>query len=332
MRKTSLIASLIFFTIMLVSCSAPLNFDHPIGFGLASKADALFWAKQLNAQWYYDWSTKNIPVNKQLEYWQTIRVNQNGYSPSKENIIQITKHHKGYTWIIGNEPDNQHQDNTTPEKYAELYHELYYLIKKSDKKAKIAIGGVSQATPIRMAYLDEVLKTYEQLYHEKMPVDWWNVHGYVLREEKDAWGVGLPVGITSEEGILYDIEHHGAIDTFQNNIIGFRKWMKVNGYQETPLVVTEFGILFGDELGYSDEIIADYLSQTCTWLLTYRDQQLGYSVDDFRLVQKFAWFSLSDPNFPAANLANLDNKTLTTVGEAFSLIYKVENSSSSQIP
>lgn len=303
--------------LLISSCSPAIDLANPIGFGLSSKADVDEWSDELGAQWYFDWTTKASRRSRQLEYWQTIRVNQNGYSPSREEIETIAKKYSGYTWIIGNEPDNAFQDNTTPEKYAQIYHELYTLIKSKDRNAKIAIAGVSQPTPTRLAYLDKVLESYEQLYNEKLPVDWWNVHAYVLREENNSWGAGLPVGLSKELGELYEIEQHGDISIFQQNLINFRKWMKENNYQDTPLVVTEYGILLPEELSYSQEFISNYLKHTSEWMLTYQDEEIGFPDDDYRLVQKFAWFSLSDPNFPSANLADLEKKTLTEVGESF---------------
>ena len=307
----------------LVSCSNKPALDKRIGFGLASKADANFWAAELGAEWYFDWGTKELSNSSKLEYWQTIRVNQDGYSPSKEKIDAITNKNHGYTWIIGNEPDNKFQDNTTPDKYAQIYHELYYLIKSNDPSAKIAIAGVSQPTPARLIYLDSVLQTYKTLYGEDMPIDWWNIHAYVLREEKDSWGADIPVGVQIAHGQLYEISHHGDLEIFQNNLINFRKWMKDKGYQQTPLAITEFGILLPADFGFSPEFIADYLYESSEWLINYQNEEIGYPEDENRIVQKFAWFSLSDPNFQDSNLANLHQSTLTPIGESFRLFSSI---------
>jgi len=310
-----------FFTFLFIfsftACTPKIDLDHRIGFGMAEKADANHWASVLGAQWYFDWGFKELPISSDLEYWQTIRVNENGFSPSTELIEFILQTYPGYTWIIGNEPDNQHQDNTSPEKYAEIYHELYYLIKKNDKTAKVAIAGVSQPTPSRMAYLEEVLDIYQTRYGETLPVDWWNIHAYVLREEINSWGAGLPVGLDSIEGNLYEINNHGDIEIFKENLINFRIWLEENGYQNTPLVVAEYGILLPEEFGFDQEFISKYMLEVNEWMIHYSDPEIGYPEDEFRLVQKFAWFSLSDPNYPDSNLANLENNTLTTVGEAF---------------
>lgn len=311
--------------LLITACSPSIDLSKRIGFGLASKADAEFWADELGAQWFFDWSTKDARRSRKLEYWQTIRVNQDGCFPTKEKIASIASKHKGYTWIIGNEPDNSLQDNTTPQQYAKIYHELYTLIKSKDKSASIAIAAVSQPTRARLAYLDEVLESYQDLYNENLPVDWWNIHAYVLREEIDSWGAGLPVGITMGNGELYEIEQHGDIEIFQQNLINFRKWMKANNYQNVPLVVTEYGILLPLEYGFSQEVVASYLNRTSEWMLSYEDKDLGYSADNYHLVQKFAWFSLSDPNFQIANLANLNLKTLTPIGEAFKSLSQQNN-------
>lgn len=312
--------------LLLTACSPSLDLTKPIGFGLSSTADADFWANELGAQWFFDWSTKETRKSRKLEYWQTIRVNQNGYSPNKEKIESIASKFKGYTWIIGNEPDNTLQDNTSPEKYAQIYHELYTMIKSKDRHARISIAAVSQPTPARLAYLNEVLASYEKLYKTQLPVDWWNIHAYVLREEIDLWGAGLPVGIPIEQGELYEITQHGDIEIFQQNLINFRKWMKENNYQNVPLVVTEYGILLPEEFGFSQDFIANYLSLTSEWMLSYQDQEIGYPDDNYRLVQKFAWFSLSDRNFQTADLVVLDHETLTPIGESFKSLTKEYNS------
>ena len=54
--------------------------------------------------------------------------------------------------------------------------------------------------------------------------------------------------------------------------------------------------------------------------MSYEDEDLGYPEDGFKLVQKFAWFSLSDPYFPVSDLADLQSNSLTNVGKAFSRI------------
>jgi hypothetical protein len=220
-------------------------------------------------------------------------------------------------WIIGNEPDVIWQDNVTASRYAAVYHALYKAIKTSDPTALIAVGGISQATPLRLQYLDQVLITYQNLYHGSMPVDWWTVHGYVLREEKGSWGVDIPPGIDATQGVLREVIDHGSIDLFEAQIRSFRQWMAEHGYQDTPLALTEFGILMPSSYGFPEDMVASYLEQTFTWLSQAQDESSGYPEDGYYLVQKWAWFSISDPIYPSSNLGDISSGKLTIIGERF---------------
>ena len=62
------------------------------------------------------------------------------------------------------------QDNTMPERYAEVYHELYQFLKAVDPGCQVAIGGVSQPTPLRLAYLERVIEAYHNRYGQPMRI------------------------------------------------------------------------------------------------------------------------------------------------------------------
>jgi hypothetical protein len=289
-----------------------------VGFGLTGTRDAETWAQRLGAGWYLDWTVRRRLPSEQPEHWQMVRLARGVISPSRETIRWLARHYPGNVWVIGNEPDNRLQDNVYPEEYARVYHDLYYLIKDADPNAAVAVAGVTQATPLRLAYWDRVLVAYHALYQEPMPVDWWTLHGFVLREERDGWGAGIPTGLLAENvGQLYEIEDHGDVQIFQDQIIAFRTWMAENGYRDKPLALTEFGILFGPEYGYTPDVVAAYLRDTFEWLGEASDFDIGYPPDDDRLVQRWAWFSLSDPLYPGTSLANLQADALTEIGQAF---------------
>jgi hypothetical protein len=71
------------------------------------------------------------------------------------------------------------------------------------------------------------------------------------------------------------------------------------------------------EQGFSENFTANYLKETYYWLATTADPEIGYPMDNNRLVQYWAWFSLSDKLYPAANLGDLKNKKLTVIGKAY---------------
>jgi hypothetical protein len=287
------------------------------GFSISTSTDPEYWAQMLGSGWYIDWSVRNVPSSSNLDYWPMVRVHEECISPSIEEIQSAAARFPGLVWIIGNEPDVIWQDNVKAATYASIYHALYELIKSSDPTALIAVGGVSQSTALRLWYLDQVLQTYQNLYHESMPVDWWTVHGYVLREEKGSWGVDIPPGIGAIQGELREVSDHGRLDLFEAQIRSFREWMAEHGYQQTPLALTEFGILMPSSYGFPTDVVGSYLEETFTWLSEVSDESIGYPEDGYHLVQKWAWFSISDPTYSSSNLGDLSSGKLTFVGERF---------------
>jgi hypothetical protein len=223
----------------------------------------------------------------------------------------------GSVWLIGNEPDVPWQDNTSPERYAELYHELYQLLKAADPTCQVAIGGVSQPTPLRMAYLDRVLSAYESQYGEPMPVDLWNVHNFILREERGSWGVSIPPGMDGAVGTLYEVRDHDDLEAFKNQIVTFRRWMAERGQRDRPLVVSEYGILMPPDYGFDEARVQAFMYATFDHFLTATDEKVGYPRDGNRLVQWWAWYSLADTIYPTGNLFDVETRAATPLGSAF---------------
>lgn len=295
---------------------APLE---QVGFGMSIKANIDTWAPLLGAKWYLSWDVETKPTQSAAEHWQMVRLGSGCVYPSREWIQWTARHYRGKVWIIGNEPDVKWQDDIPAEEYASAYHDLYTLIKRADPSALVAVGGISQATPLRLRYLDRVVEFYKRTYGKPMPVDWWTVHGFVLREERGSWGVDIPAGFSDDQGLLYEVSDHGRLDYFQAHILAFREWMDANGYRNKPLALTEFGILMPVEYDFPLEMVAQYLQDTFAWLAEVRSTETGYPADANRLVQRWAWFSLSDPIYPTSNLVDLEGGQLTVVGEAMRL-------------
>ena len=201
-------------------------------------------------------------------------------------------------WLIGNEPDVAWQDNATPEQYAASLHPT-----AGDQGGRcyrqVAIGGVSQPTPLRMAYLDRILAAYKAEVGVEMPVDVWNVHVFILREERDSWGVGIPPGMPVDRGNLYEISDHADMAIFRRQITDFRRWMAARGLRDKPLIVTEYGILMPASYGFPPDLVSTFLVDTFDFFLT-ADDRIGYPADDHRLVQAFNWFSVADSIYPTS--------------------------------
>ena len=311
------LAQTVLILFVVVGCE-PAKAGYPrAGFGMSTRADPTTWAERLGAGWFLDWGTRDWGTGKAPEYWQMVRITNGSPRPELDEIRKIARDHPGMVWVIGNEPDNTLQDNLAAEDYALVFHDVSVALKDEDPSAKIAMGAVTQPSPLRLEYLDRVLQQYQSRYGEKLPVDWWTVHAYVLREEVNSWGAGIPVGIEATSGLLIEPSQHGSLDLFYQGLVAFRDWMKERGYQSTPLAVTEFGILLPPSFGYSPEVVARYLEGTFQWLDAASDPLTGCPTDEYRLVQRWAWFSLADETFPVANLVDMSSGQLTPAGEAF---------------
>jgi len=272
--------------------------------------------EELSPGWYLDWSATANPLELEgIEYMPMVRLSRSGYWPSAEVLVRIAAERPGSVWLIGNEPDVIWQDNVPPDDYARLYHELYGLLKKADSGCQVAIGGVSQPTPLRLAYLEAVLASYRVQFGGEMPVDVWNVHAFILREEAGSWGVDIPPGSDRWVGELFRVEDHDDMAVFRRQIEAFRQWMKAMGQQNKPLIVSEYGIVMPAEYGFPPEQVQHFLLDTFDYFLTAQDQGIGYPLDDYRLVQRWCWFSLADEKYPTGNLIDRESGELTPIGE-----------------
>lgn len=286
--------------------------------GVTDVAFDVALAQQLGIGWYLDWYIDPDPVTYDgLEYAQLYAMRGTNLPLQRDSIAQALAANPGALWLAGNEPDVIWQDNKTPEEYARLYHEFYTFVKTLDPSAEVAIAGVSQVTPLRLQYLEQVLTSYEQLFGQPMPVDVWNIHAFVLREERDSWGVSIPPGFDVDQGMLWEIEDHNDLNLFRQQIVDFRRWMARNGQRDKPLIVTEFGILMPESYGFPPETVHRFMVDAFDYLLHARDPDLGLSPDDGRLVQRFTWYSLADSLYPTGNLIDLETGELTPLGRAF---------------
>jgi len=274
----------------------------------------------LNLGWYVDWQARLSGAENGMDYYFTIRVKQdtdNGeYLPTYQvgpaltqaagGLGPVVAANPGSVWLIGNEPDIATQDGTEPEKYAEIYHEVYQFIKAIDPTAKAAIGSIVQPTPLRLEYLDRVLTAYRDLYGAKMPVDVWSTHLYVAREVRGEWGVKIPVGIEGVDyGRMYTLGDAVDVEKFVTLVYELRTWMKARGYQEVPLVVPEWGglmplwFLDDDGTDVTEQDFHEFVRDTIAFMSTEKDADLGFAGDDYRLVQQSAFWSLNaDHTFP----------------------------------
>ncbi|HRJ41451.1 MAG TPA: hypothetical protein PL105_06215, partial [Caldilineaceae bacterium] len=249
-----------------------------IGYGVTTNADLMNPAiRSLGAGIYHNWRTSSAPVTPDgIQFAQTVRVHQNltcplnsenawnrdacpyaephsyQVKPSLTDIGAVAQAQPGSLWLIGNEMDRRDwyrggQDEMLPELYATAYHDIYTAIKAADPSAQVAIGGLIQATPLRLAWLDRMWESYAQQYGGDMPVDVWNIHNFILREVFQDYGADIPPGIATNDprAATYESDWtHIDLALFDQQIRAFRGWMAARGQQEKPLIVSEYGVLY----------------------------------------------------------------------------------------
>ena len=276
----------------------------------------------LRLGWYVDWTVNvNASPLTGMDYLPMVRLVQTGsdsysYSPDQSVLVTMATNRPGMTWLIGNEPDRRRwQDDLEPHVYAKAYHDLYHLLKAADPTAQIAAGGIVQPTPVRLLYLDMILDNYRQRYGVPMPVDVWNIHAFILRERscqyypEDCWGAEIPPGIDWPQGELYDIQDNDNLDIFKQFVQNFRAWMASRGYQDRPLIITEFGVQMPAMYGFTAQRVNAYMNATFDYLRTATGST-GYPADGYRLVQRWAWYSLTDSTFNGWLFASLTQRTV----------------------
>jgi hypothetical protein len=289
-------------------------------FGIGVSLPAPFIARltDLGAGWFLDWSSL-APAGRPAgpEYVRMVRVPRGQPSPDLTTLTDIARRSPGSLWLIGNEPDVIWQDNATPEQYVPVYHDVYAALKQADPTSRIAIGGVTQPSPLRLQYLDRILALYRERYGEDIPIDVWNVHNFILPEKRGDWGAEIPPGLTADSGLIVGIDDHDSLARFKQQIVDFRRWMAERGFRDKELIVSEYGVLMYEDLGFDYARVRAFMLGTFDYFLSATDGTLGLPSDGNRLVQRWCWYSLSDGTYPTGNLVNRTTGELSALGQDF---------------
>ena len=272
--------------------------------------------------------------------------------PLDAAYAKYIRENRGRKYIAGNETDRIGQGETHPEIYAAAYHEIYNFVKSNDPSAEVAITALVQFTPNRQQYLDKVWRSYIAQFGSYMPVDIWTMHIYVLPElgkNGDNWvpngiasiALGTDAGLGKREALgdaskcsesgVYCFAEHDDLKVFSEQVRAMRQWMKNHGQQRKPLLLTEFSILYPyeddgptcflqDEYGncFTPDRVTQFMTAAFNYLKSEKDPELGYPLDNNRLVQQWMWFSVYFENEgSASNLVQKDLTTLTKMGQNF---------------
>ncbi len=289
-----------------------------LGVGASANSLTTYNYTPTRVGWYLDWNVYGSPPPS-IEYYRSVKTKQDKsgstYLPSYHitptldfapgGLGPILQAYPGQVWIIGHEPDRPYsQDDVMPDMYAQIYHDAYQFIKSVDPTARVANGAIVEPTPLRLQYLDLVLQAYQTKYGMKMPVDVWNTHSYIIPENRFGPGADIPPGITATSGMQYTPLDHLDISVYDGQIQALRSWMKSRGYQDVPLISTEYGALYPlwylQNFGLTQADIDNFIGNVINHMNTQRDLSIGYPADDYRLIQRVALYSLDDDSvFPS---------------------------------
>ena len=250
----------------------------------------------------------------QVHFWKYDQPDRATY---QAKIRQIVADNPGYLWFIGNEPEALCRGNRAAPAYAEIYHDMYNLIKGVDPSAQVGIGGVVVPSRFRLRWLEQALDAYKDRYGTLMPIDVWSVHNLLLGEcpgpcqcppdpipcpcaESRCSGAYMPVGQQDNCAVrIYRTQQDQAnVLMFEQLIWDMRRWMA--GREEArgkPLILTEMGV-FADYLAegsgsiFPHEMINQFMADAFDFLLTAADPNIGCTSDGGRLVQRWTWYSL----------------------------------------
>lgn len=211
----------------------------------------------LGEVWYLDYgfATSSPSNHRRLFFIQL------GDSPKR--VAEAAKRSPGQWWTFGNEPNDPHQDNIGPQAYVEPYHDIYYALKSADPQARLVATGVANAD---WRWLDQWREDYRQKYDRYPPVDGWRFHDYVLETCASALNA----------------------DEFKRRAVDFRDWVNRIGESQKPVLLTEYGVLYGNGCCSCPVIqpaaVVEYMRSTTDWLA------------ETRIVTAWAWFAVDSGN------------------------------------
>jgi len=306
-----------YFDLSAEEMPTPYSLRWRMGVGIPDSNPYFFDWTSPRPGWYLNWSTKSYTESSPqaqtlgMEFTPMLRLRANGLHPDLATIYRQAKERPGMVWLVGNEPDVRWQDDATPEEYACQYYRAWHAIKLADPSAQVAIGGISQVTPLRLRYLEAVLDSYQKQFGKPMNVDVWNIHTFVLREKAGEWGVDLPPGFEdATDGILWDVEDHDDLRLVEGQVRHMRDWMAAQGERDKPLYITEYGILIPEEFGFTPSRVINFMVKSFDLFDSLRDETLGYPQDENRLVQRWVWFSTRYYLYPTGDLFTADGAPL----------------------
>ncbi len=121
---------------------------------------------------------------------------------------------------------------------------------------------------------------------------------------------GLPGGRLEDDSemqarILSNVEDHDNLAAIVPQIRLMRQWMADHGQRHKPLINTEYGVLIGEEFGFTYERVRDFMTGSFDLYVNDQglvDDQIGMPEDGERLLQQWFWFILALDDFNGSDV------------------------------
>ena len=198
----------------------------------------------------------------------------------REAVRMAIARHPGAWWLVGNEPNDPFQDNLSPAAYAAFYQRFTELALSTDRSCRLVPAGLANAD---WRWAQAFLDSYVAQYKRAPTIAAWNIHNYMLEPDRDQ----------------LDLQE------FKERILSFRRWMTQVGDGNKPLMLTEFGVLFGTGLAgrpaEEPERVRVFVHEAVRWLA------------ETEHVQCWAWFANNTGGQFNGDLY-LDNGELSSFG------------------
>ncbi len=265
--------------------------QHISKYILGRNIDSITW-QDLGVGWYFDWDNKGKSYEN-LDYMGLVGGWNKGApeSPSDPRCTRLTSNTNSYKnnmmWTVGNEIG--WDDGRTPDDYANDFIKWKSCLKSINPTFQVGSGALvslwhnndsinRKETGINCVPLDDTRsgKSFFTSYINK-------------------------IKLTSPESIPDFIVYHGYTycngakftkNELADSITTMRSLMKNLGLENKDLVIKEWGFHLIHNKTFEER--QSYLIDTVNYLLDATDNITGNPDDDFKLVQKFAWFVSAD--------------------------------------
>ena len=167
---------------------------------------------------------------------------------------------------------------------------------------------------VRQDIYEQILDHYFDKYGMAMPIDVWSAHLYLFPDFDNTIAMDPDLQVSHPphrddpslclpDDVMCFYEHDD-VEQFETHLLRMRQWLKDQGHQDTPLIISEWSLLYPyglqpdgsyfltDEQGgtFNPDRVNAYMDATID-IMNQSNASIGNPNDNNRLVQQYMWFS-----------------------------------------